>query len=193
MPKKVTIERTVSAAERALAILDAFTEGDDPLTLGDLEARTALFKSVILRYMVSFERHGYIKKRSDGRYQLGPRLFQLGKVYERTLDLSETLTPILGELSEKTGESASFYVVEGQKRVCLLRVESPHAVRVSVRVGSVLPLSDSATGQVIKRFRVGIDAKTESTKSHWLCSSSGVGDSLTASVSAPVFSVDNAL
>ena len=142
--------------------------------------------------MLSFERHGYIKKRSDGRYQLGPRLFQLGKVYERTLDLSETLTPILGELSEKTGESASFYVVEGQKRVCLLRVESPHAVRVSVRVGSVLPLSDSATGQVIKRFRVGIDAKTESTKSHWLCSSSGVGDSLTASVSAPVFSVDNA-
>lgn len=46
-------DRSVAAAERTLAILDAFAGASRSMSLGDLEQATGLFKSVILRYMIS--------------------------------------------------------------------------------------------------------------------------------------------
>ena len=191
MPKKdaaTPVERTVLAVERSIAILDSFLEAGGPLTLSDLERRSGLFKSVILRYMLSFERHGYVFKRADGTYRLGPRLFQLGNTYQATFDISEVLLPILRRLSQQTGESASFYLREGEHRLCLLRVDSPQAVRVSVHVGSLLPLDETATGQVLGEFGASsTQAATAIAETRWVRISSGIGESLTASISAPVY------
>ena len=64
------VDRTINAAQRTLSILNAFLTRDGPLTLGDLESETGLFKSVILRYMLSLE-PDYVTRRQDGLYQLG--------------------------------------------------------------------------------------------------------------------------
>lgn len=186
------IDRSVAAAERTLAILDAFLDEDGPLKLKDIEEKTGLFRSVILRYMLSLERLHYIYRRADGRYQLGSRLFQLGKSYQQGFQLSAYVLPALSRLVASTGETASFYVREGDSRLCLFRENSPQALRVSVKEGRVIPLNVASTDLVLKDFDEGLgygngapDSLTRRT--------SGVVDAWTSSISAPVLGEANAL
>ena len=58
----------------------------------------------------------------------------------------------LHELVKATGESASFYVREGDIRSCVARVEGPQSVRHNVRIGERLPLNRGAPGRVILAF-----------------------------------------
>ncbi|MGI4812386.1 MAG: IclR family transcriptional regulator [Janthinobacterium lividum] len=185
------IDRSVNAAARTLALLDAFIDRDGPLTLADLEAQTGLFKSVILRYMLSLESSGYVQRRPDGRYRLGVRAYQLGCTYEHSFDLSEQVIPALEWLTEKTSESSSLYIREGNERICLLRKDSPQMLKASIPPGTRLPLDDSATAQVFKRFS-GVALERWSLE-QCICYSSGLPNQLiettryTASMSAPVF------
>jgi DNA-binding IclR family transcriptional regulator len=191
--KRGAPERVVLGAERSLTILNAFLDGTNGYSLIDLARRTRLFKSVIIRYMISFERHGYVNKGADGIYRLGPRLFQLGKVYESTFDLSKQLSPLLRTLAERSGETASFYVREGEKRLCLLRVEGGQSVRVSVREGSLLPLDETSTSQVLRDFSEKRLSALAARETRWIRTSTGILEALTASASTPVFGVDNVL
>ena len=56
----------VAAVERALAILDAFTEQDRSLTLAQVATRTGFYKSTILRLAASLEKKGYLIRLADG-------------------------------------------------------------------------------------------------------------------------------
>lgn len=60
--------------------------------------------------------------------------------------------PVLEELVARTGETAAFYVRRGEQRLCLFRVDSPHLLRMHVRVGDALPLDSSAIAQVLRAF-----------------------------------------
>jgi DNA-binding IclR family transcriptional regulator len=191
------VDRSVNAAGRTLALLNAFIEREGPLTLADLEAETGLFKSVILRYMLSLEAEAFVRKRPDGRYQLGVRSYQLGCKYERSLDLREEVMPMLEWLTQQTQESSSLYVKEGEERVCLLRKDSSRMLKASIPPGTRLPMDDSATAQVFRKF-------SAFTPERWLlddcvCFTSGLPNALiettryTASMSAPVFRYGNAL
>ena len=59
---------------------------------------------------------------------------------------------LLEELVARTGETAAFYVRRGEQRLCLYRVDSPHLLRMHVRVGDALPLDNSGIAQVLRAF-----------------------------------------
>ena len=130
----------VDAVERALSMLDAFSDGTPALALKELADRTGLTKSTILRLNVSLERFGYLVRDSDGNYRLGPTLWQLGALFRQNLDLREVVVPVLERLVAETKESASFYVLRGKSGVCLYRVNSPRLARDHVEEGEIIPL-----------------------------------------------------
>jgi DNA-binding IclR family transcriptional regulator len=178
-------DRSVAAAERTLAILDAFVGAGASMSLGDLERATGLFKSVILRYMISLERQNYLTKLHDGRYRLGPKLMELGHICEESFDILSIVNPALDRIAEETGETVSFYVREGENRVCIARRDSSHALKVSVRPGSTHAFDGTSISLVLTEF--------SGSKAHELgdCelfrATSGVVDVLSCSVSIPVF------
>src|SRR5262249_60979282 len=57
---------------------------------------------------------------------------------------NNVVEPALHQLVKETGESASFYVREGDIRSCVARVEGPQSVRHNVRIGERLPLNKGA-------------------------------------------------
>jgi len=65
----------VAAVNRALAILQAFENSVDGMTLTDLMNTTGLYHSTILRLCESLENFRYLKRLPDGRYMLGPTPF----------------------------------------------------------------------------------------------------------------------
>lgn len=144
--------RGVDALERALTLLDCFDSRTPALPLAELSRRSGLYKSTILRLAVSLERFGYLARKADGRFQLGPAAWRLGAAYRNGFDIGEIIRPELALLAESTCETASFYVREGENRVCLFRCEPVRAIRHSILEGSRLPLASGASGHVLRAF-----------------------------------------
>jgi len=185
-------DRSVAAVDRTLSLLEAFLDQPGSRSLSDLEQRTGLFKSVILRYMLSLEAHSFVHKEQNGRYRLGYKAAQLGRAFESSVDLVTTLQPVVERLSKKTGNSASVYVRDGDSRLCLLRAEPERDVRVAIRAGTRRPMDKSASSLAFKRFERKTVQEFASVGVAGIVSSAGVGDPLVASMAAPLFGVSGA-
>jgi DNA-binding IclR family transcriptional regulator len=179
--------KPIAAVERALQVLSAFRIAPR-LTLSELSSRTGLFKSTLLRILATLERNGYVTRLSDGQYRVGGLVYELGSSYAASFDLSEIIKPALADLSRLTGESSAFYVRAGTQRQCVFRVQSSQAVRHVIDAGQIIDLDGAATSQLLRRYENAAARPNASTDYATLCiSTSGIGDSQTASVGAPIF------
>lgn len=183
----------VAAVERALAILDAFTEQDHALTLAQLAARTGFYKSTLLRLAVSLEKKGYLIRLADGGWRLGAAASRLGAVYQSAFDLGDIVEPVLQQVVAETGETVAFHVREGRVRISLYRVESPQRIRDHVRQGEHLPLDRGAGGKVLLAFTSGKGAESEAIRREKVFVSRGDRIADLGGISAPVFGVGQKL
>jgi DNA-binding IclR family transcriptional regulator len=186
--KGVSLPDGVGAVDRALSILVAFGPADDALTLAELSARTTLYKSTLLRLARSLTRFGLLVRLADGRFRVGPAALRLGSLYQATHVPGEILLPVLRALAAAVGESAAFYVREGDVRVCLHRVDAAtRALRYLVAEGTVLPLSAGSGGHVLAAFDGGTDDRADAIRRRMWHASFGDRDPEIGGLSAPVF------
>jgi len=183
----------VAAVERALTVVDAFTERDHSLTLTELSRRTGFYKSTILRLSESLEKFGYLYRLDDGSFRLGPKPMLLGALYQRHFRTADVVPRALASLVKQLGESASFYIRDGDRRVCLHRIDSPRAIRDTVHEGDTLPLTVGASGHVLLAFSGQTGEKYDLIREKYFAASSGERDTETAAISAPVFSATQRL
>jgi DNA-binding IclR family transcriptional regulator len=144
--------RDSGTVRKALGILDVFVEGENSLTLTELSTRTRIHKSTLLRLCRSLQQAGFLTRDRLMGFQLGPRIWQLAQIYQRQFHMEDIVRPRLLDLRDRTKESASFYIREGDLRVCLYRENSRHAIRHHVEQGARLPLTGSVVGRVLLAF-----------------------------------------
>ena len=143
----------VAALERGLRILEAFSKTKDVMTLAELAAATGFYKSTILRLGASLLRRGYLHRLDDGRYRLGAAVYPLARIYRNSFNLRDAVIPVLRHLVDRTGETASFYVRDGDSELCLHRAASPQPVRdAGIEEGERFPIDDSACSRVLSAF-----------------------------------------
>lgn len=183
----------VAAVERALGVLNAFDREIESLSLTEIAASTGLYKSTVLRLLASLQRHFFVLRLPDGRYQLGPTLSRLGSRFERSLKLEKYVAPVLESIAKKTGETTALYSRHGDSRLCLLRVESPQSVRHHVYVGELRPLTNSASGKVLVQFERG--AREASPKALRSLPAMVVGgqEAGVAGIAMPIFGIGDKL
>ena len=141
-----------AAVDRALTLLAAFRAGDVALSLAELAQRTQLYKSTALRLLASLEHAQLVQKQGDGSYALGAEVARLHGIYAASFSLDRVVLPVLRALVAATGESAAYHVRQGDARLCLYRVDSPHPVRDHIRAGDVLPLARGTGGRVLTAY-----------------------------------------
>ena len=190
--KQPTAQDGVASADRALTLLSAFRKGDCALSLAELASRTGLVKSTIMRLAVSLAEHGYLARDRDGAYRLDAEVLRLGTIYTASFRLESHVTPVLEELVARTGETASFYVRRDEQRLCLFRVDSPHLLRLHVRVGDALPLDNSAIAQVLRAFSTR-PLPAYAAALDLPIATMGATDPHTGAMAAPVFGPGDAL
>lgn len=179
----------VEAVERALAILDAFDRKTPALTLAELARQTGIYKSTLLRLAGSLQYCGFLVRDESGRYCPGPAIARLAPlVAPRSASLETRIRPALGRLAAETGETASFYVRDGDDRVCLYRRNSTHAARHHLEEGARLPLAQGAAGRVLAAFTS--DDPSQQASAHFV--SVGERDPAVAAVAVPLFAPDGA-
>lgn len=179
----------VAAVDRALTILDAFTAEDRGLTLSEISRRTGLYKSTALRLVESLEKFGYLRRDEEGYYKLGAKPLYLGTLYQRQFRTSDCVPKALREIAGELRESASFFVRDGDKRVCLHRVDAPRAVRDTISEGDRLPIDVGASGHVILAFGGQSGRRYDEIRQRLHAASYGERDPETAAVSCPVFGI----
>ncbi|MDT0136156.1 IclR family transcriptional regulator [Acidovorax sp. PRC11] len=177
----------VTAVTRALQVLAAFGVGESHLSLAELSRRCVLHKTTVLRLARTLAQSGYLVQREDGDWRLGPAAGWLGARYQAGFDVQNVLEPALRALTQATGESAAFYVREGEVRTCLVRVEGPQALRHHARMGEGLPLDKGSPGRVILAFSGAPGAEYERIRQRGYYWSIGEREQGVATVSAPVF------
>ena len=144
MEYKVT---NVGVLDKSVAVLSAVAAG--PCSLAELVDRTGLSRATAHRLATALEDHGLLRRTDDGRFALGLHLVALGRAAAEQYPLADAARPALGELRAGTGESVQLYVVDGESRVCVAALESPHGLRTIVQVGSALPLDRGSAGRVL--------------------------------------------
>jgi len=182
-----------AAVDRALSLLAAFRSGDDSLSLAELAERTRLYKSTVLRLLASLEHARLIARRADGRYALGPELARLHSIYAASFSLEAEVMPVLRELVASTRESAAFHVRQGDERLCLYRVDSPHLLRDHIRAGDLLPLAQGAGGRVLLAHDGARGRLYEQIRRDGVVALDGDRVPGLTGISAPVFGGDGAL
>lgn len=141
-----------AAVDRAISLLAAFQPGDQALSVTALAERTRLYKSTVLRLLASLAQGRLVQRTADGRWALGPEVARLAALYSASFSLEAVVLPEMQALVQRTQESVSFHVRQGEQRLVLHRVDSPHLLRDHVRAGDVLPLERGAGGRVLMAF-----------------------------------------
>jgi DNA-binding IclR family transcriptional regulator len=144
--------KLTESVDKALCILECFSDANPELTLKELSEHTSLNKSRILRLCGTLAAHGFLVRRRGSLYSLGPRLLFFGKIYERSNTLISLGRPIMKELAVLTGESVKLFVIEGKQRICLARELGPSRLNYVIREGETLPLLAGAGGKVLMAY-----------------------------------------
>ena len=136
---------------RAVDVLNTF-DGKRPLSLMELSQQTKLPESTLFRVLLTLEQRGFLNQQVDGAYQLAPKLL-VGWRMESANTLRDKARPALERLANQLNETASLAYLFDDGIHVLDCVESFHEIRISNKIGRVLPPHCSAMGKVITAFQ----------------------------------------
>jgi IclR family transcriptional regulator, KDG regulon repressor len=139
---------------RAVRILDCFTQDRPELGVREISRLAAVPSSATGRLMTAMRELGILSQNPTTKaYSIGPRVLTWAGTYLSTSDIRNVAYPHLKNLHDATGETISLYILDGNERVCIERLESTRNVRfVAPRVGRHLPLHAGSAGKVMLAF-----------------------------------------
>ncbi len=150
-----TRARPVASVARALALLDALRESERDLGVNELARRIGVSPSTASRLLGTLESAGMVQRDGQGPFRLGLGLVTLAdRVLER-LDLRALARPVLVELMERTGETATLSVPGEREAITVDSVPSRSSVVSMARLGRPSVAHATAVGKVMLAFGGG--------------------------------------
>jgi DNA-binding IclR family transcriptional regulator len=163
MPKT---QRGIQSIDVGGRLLLALSHSDGPMMLKELAEAADMPAAKAHAYLVSFCKLGLIEQDAvSGRYDLGALALQLGLVSLNRLDAVKIATVEMSSLSAQTGQSTAI-AVWGNYGPTIVRFEqSVRPIHVNMRTGTVMALTQTATGLVFAAYAqaAAIDAALTAT------------------------------
>ncbi|GAA1560921.1 helix-turn-helix domain-containing protein [Kribbella hippodromi] len=140
-----------STVDKAVDILTAIAQSPAGLTNQEVSAQLGFDKSTVHRLLLTLERRGLLARTGvPARFVVGDHAQFLA--WGPTPDLRVALAPVLDELVELTGESASYSIRQGDRFTCVAHRMSLHDLSYSPLTGNSYPLTSGASGLAILAF-----------------------------------------
>ncbi|MBN8293219.1 IclR family transcriptional regulator [Rhodobacter sp. NTK016B] len=139
--------------EKALRLLDFFTDKVVEIGLSDLARQSGIDKATVLRMLSDMAECGFVEQNPETkRWRLGAGVLRLARLREHAQPVTRVLTPILEKLAQETGETAHASLISGRDLANIGVVEPSRANRVYIEPGLVLPLHATASGIAVTAF-----------------------------------------
>jgi len=138
---------------RAVAILDCFQENQPELGVREIARQLVLHPSTVGRILTTLTSLEILTQDPDTRrYRLGSKVLKWSTLYMSNMDLRVVARPYMQELNRSTEETISLDIPDGQTRLCVERIESPHKLRWVKQLGERMPFFASASGRTLLAF-----------------------------------------
>src|SRR5438445_3779774 len=144
--------RGIQSIDTGIRLLEVMEKADGPLALKELSAKADLDPSSAHRYLASFVRCGLVRQDPDTRYDFGPLALHIGLAAVRRIDLVQVTERALPALVAETGYTALLAVWSTRGPTVVHWQRGPTLFVTNLALGSVLPVSRSATGAVFVAF-----------------------------------------
>ncbi len=153
MRHKIMENEKVQTIDRLIKIMDCFTIDQNELGVREVARLTALSPSVCGRLMKAARHQGLLNQNQESRsYSVGPKSLRWAEVYTTNLDIRNVSLPVIHQLLLETKETISLYILDGDDRLCVERMESAQNVRIVARIGRRLPLYAGSAGKLLLAF-----------------------------------------
>ncbi|MBO1514904.1 IclR family transcriptional regulator [Metabacillus bambusae] len=140
----------VRSVERALELLECFSEVHEEIGLSELSRSLALPKATVLRLARTLQSKGYLFQNDENHtYRLGSKVLGLSNVFLTNLDFRKVALPFMKGLRDKTQETVALFVVSDNKRMCVERVESHHTLQPAIRIGEHVSLERGSASKLL--------------------------------------------
>ncbi|MDP9459020.1 MAG: IclR family transcriptional regulator [Actinomycetota bacterium] len=138
-----------SVTSRALGLLDAFDASSPRLSLSEIADRSGTPMATAHRLLAELADWGALVRRSDGRYEIGRKLWDLGLLAPVQLELRKVAAPFLLDVHTATRDTVHLAVRDGLSALYVDRVSGRESVPVVSSMGSRLPLHTTGVGKVL--------------------------------------------
>lgn len=143
----------VQSVARALRILDCFTGPRAELGIKEISEAMNLSKSTVYGLVNTLVAHRYLEQNPENkRYHLGIRLFEMGMVVQRRMDLRREARPYARELGDKYHATSHIAALFDSSIVYVDKVDCPGAMILYSHVGKNAPCHCSGVGKAITAF-----------------------------------------
>lgn len=138
----------VQSFARGLSVIRSFSAETPTQTLTEVARRTGLTRAGARRILLTLEGLGYVTSQGR-RFQLAPRILDLGFAYLSSLPLWNLAEPVMEALVADVKESCSAAVLDGADIVYVLRVPTHKIMSINLGIGSRLPAFCTSMGRML--------------------------------------------
>lgn len=133
-----------------LTVLEAIAAGQ-PVGASALARLLDEDKSAVQRSLVTLSQAGWIVPTTEKpvRWELSARLFSLAHLPQSSEDLRRRAAPVLGELRDRTGETAFLAIPDLSHFIVVEVAESRQLLRTAPRIGEIIQVTGTATARVM--------------------------------------------
>lgn len=138
-----------SVAARLFQVLSTFSSDRRNLTLADITRRTGLPHATARRMVQALLTAGALEQNDDGSLVIGLKLWELGTLSPRSMNLRTAALPYMEDLHGALQQHVQLGILEGHEAVLVERISTTTAPGIISDVGGRLPLHCSGIGKVL--------------------------------------------
>lgn len=135
------------AVQRATEILEFLGEG--PRSLSETAKRFDVHRSTVLRQLQTLEEAGFVLRRGNGHYSIGPKFIAIAQQALDSLDLRSVAYDEIRALQSRTGHTIHLAQLVETTVMYVDKVEGQNGVRMYSRIGKTVLPHCSGVGKAI--------------------------------------------
>jgi IclR family transcriptional regulator, pca regulon regulatory protein len=139
----------MTSLARGLAVIQAFTDRKQQLTISQLSGRTALSRAAVRRCLYTLKQLGFAASDDGRHFYLRPRILSLGHSYISSMPIASSVQPVLEHVSHTLHESSSIATLDGLEIIYVARSSVTRIMSIDLGIGSRLPAFCTSMGRVL--------------------------------------------
>lgn len=140
----------VSSVRKALEILCAFTPETSRLAVSDLSRALSIPKSTVHNLLHTLQNLQFLEQDpADRSFALGPKVFELGLLFSRSMTLIRQAFPHMRRLADQTKETVKLAMLTHGEGLVLEAIESPYQLHTRGDIGRRAALHCSSLGKAL--------------------------------------------
>jgi DNA-binding IclR family transcriptional regulator len=145
---------TSATALRALRVLEILGASARPLSVSDVASGIGADRSTAYRMLMTLHEAGYVLRDATLKnYQLGYKLLSLAGSLLSDNEISEQILDCLRKLSDRTGETVHYCVLDRDACVLVYKAKGTQLVTVDFKVGDRSPLHCTSIGKILLAYQ----------------------------------------